>query len=154
MTFTAPLYDLVILVSYHPRYIYIYKWGLHARGENSSFKNNWSGGHPKFCPPSYSMSRCSCQKLSALCTNLLGLAGIPSIKSERQIFNLVFHRALNLSIFHICWKKHTKYSKNIVQKTVFASISTHFVCRNWYLTCIQKLYPTFDFLRHLIPENA
>ena len=32
-------------------------------------------------------------------------------------------------------------------KTVFASISTHFVCRNGYLTCIQAMYPTFDFLR-------
>ena len=75
---------------------------------------------------------------------MLGHAGIPSIKSERQIFELVFHRASNLSIFDICWKIHTKYSKILLQKLFLLP----------FPPILSLEFDTFDFLRPPIPENA
>ena len=93
----------------------------------------------------YSMSRCTCQKLSASCMQygifflMPGHARIHSIKSERQFSWLVFHVATISTIIEIYEKIHTKYSK-ILAKNLFCPIFSPFVCRTWYFTCMKELY--------------
>ena len=71
----------------------------------------------------------------------------------KTIFQVGFSWGFNfVNIWNLSENTH-KIFENLVQKTYFGLISNPFVRRTWYFTCKKELYPVFDFLRHLIPEN-